>query len=69
MALKTENDLTLWLGSLDSWDVNFIFNNQYDIRDILVRLQSNDPQTRKAAKKKLMNYLYEQNALNCRTKI
>lgn len=59
MALKAERDLTSILSAFALTGSNQIHCECIDIRDLVVRMQSEDFITRKIAKKALLNIIYE----------
>lgn len=59
MTIKAERDLTSILSAFALTGSNKIHSECHDIRDLVVRMQSEDVTTRKLAKKALLNIIYE----------
>lgn len=59
MTLKAEKDLTSILSAFALIGSNQIHSEGIDIRDLVVRMQSEDFITRKIARKALLNIIYE----------
>ncbi|HHT3845783.1 hypothetical protein [Citrobacter freundii] len=59
MTLKAERDLTSILSAFALIGSNQIHSECIDIRDLVVRMQSEDFVTRKIARKALLNIIYE----------
>ncbi|QIU88254.1 hypothetical protein [Yokenella regensburgei] len=59
MTIKAERDLTSILSAFALTGSNSTHDECVDIRDLVVRIQSEDPKTRKIARKTLLNIIYE----------